>query len=99
MLININAINTLEILRTVWLIQWSTNTIILWLLHLKGISVTYRYVGRQKVEIEFEDLALLLSEEEPAVEKLSAASKSQLEAHGEIISMELPDAQCIEIPY
>ena len=62
-------------------------------LRSKGISVTYRYAGRQKVEIEYEDLVLLLSEEEPVTEKLSAASKAQLEVHGEIICNELSDVQ------
>ena len=48
----------------------------------KGINTTYRYAGRQKVEIEYEDLILLLNEEEPKTEKLSTASKTQLDNHG-----------------
>ena len=50
----------------------------------KGISTTYRFVGRQKVEIEYEDLILLLNEDEPKTEKLSDTSSSQLEVHGKI---------------
>ena len=51
---------------------------------LKGLSTTHRYVGRQKVEIEYEDLILLLNEEDLNIEKLSAASKAQLEVNGGI---------------
>jgi len=47
----------------------------------EGLSTTHRYVGRQKVEIEYEDLILLLNEEELKIEKLSAASKAQLEVN------------------
>lgn len=48
----------------------------------KGISTTYRFVGRQKVEIDYDDLVLLLNEEEPNVKKMSDSIKKQLEEKG-----------------
>ncbi|XP_065064301.1 RNA cytosine-C(5)-methyltransferase NSUN2-like isoform X2 [Rhopilema esculentum] len=45
----------------------------------EGIQSTFRYVDKQKIEISYEDLKLLLTEGEPKTEKLCESTRKQLD--------------------
>ncbi len=82
-LLNMSSINSL-------IFQYNTETKlsvlgIIRFVTIQGVGTTYRFIEKQKVEISYEDLVLLLVEGEVTVVRLTESTREQLQNFGETL--------------